>query len=127
MLGQVCAVAATEYGGAQVLLSAIAVGSDFSYVPSQKATVAVAAGLTFLTGCVNSLSTSWMEKMQKPFVVFHVAVVVACIITLAAVAPNKNSAHFVFLETQTNSGWSPSGLAFLFGFLSAAFTMTNYG
>ena len=124
---QIAAVAATEYGASQVLLSAVAVGSDFSFVPSQRSTIGVAAGLTVLTGAINSISTSWMEKLQKTFVVFHVTAVVACFITLLAVEKNKNSATFVFANVQSASGWDPKGFAFMFGFLSAAFTMTNYG
>ncbi|KIW74141.1 hypothetical protein Z517_12551 [Fonsecaea pedrosoi CBS 271.37] len=126
VLGQVAAVAATEFGASQVLLSAVAVGSDFTFEPSQRATVGVAAGLAVLTGVINSVSTTWMEKMQKTFVVFHVTAVVVCFITLLAVEKSKNSASFVFTNVQSQSGWNPTGFAFLFGFLSAAFTMTNY-
>ncbi|EXJ83963.1 hypothetical protein A1O3_04630 [Capronia epimyces CBS 606.96] len=126
VLGQVAAVAATEFGAAQVLLSAVAVGSDFTFEPSQRSTIGVAAGLTVLTGAINSISTYWMERIQKTFVVFHVTAVVACIITLLAVEKNKNSASFVFSTVSPQSGWHPTGFAFLFGFLSAAFTMTNY-
>jgi amino acid transporter len=110
-----------------VLLSAVAVGSDFSFEPSQRSTIGVAAGLTVLTGALNSITTAWMERIQKTFVVFHVTVVVTCIITLLAVEKNKNRASFVFANVQSASGWDPKGFAFLFGFLSAAFTMTNYG
>lgn len=124
---QVAAVAATEYGASQLLLSAVAVGSDFSYIPSVKQTIGVAAGMTVFTGVINSLSTKWMEKLTKTFVVFHITVVLVFFITILVVEKNKNSASYVFGSVMANSGWNPPGFAFQFGLLSAGFTMTNYG
>ncbi len=109
-----------------MLLSAVAAGSDFSFQPSQRSTIGVAAGLTVLTGALNSITTAWMERIQKTFVVFHVSVVVASIVTLLAVEKDKNKASFVFANVQSVSGWEPQGFAFLSGLLSAALTMTNY-
>jgi amino acid transporter len=39
---------------------------------------------------------------------------------------NKNDGHTVFVEVVNNTGWSNDGFAFLFGFLSVAWVMTDY-
>lgn len=83
------------------------------------------AALTVLTGLVNSLSTYWMEKMTKSYVIFHTLVIITCSIALLALA-DKHTAHYVFTNTYNISGWSPRGWSFLFGFLSVSWTMTDY-
>lgn len=89
------------------------------------------AGLTVVTGLVNSLSTFWMEKMTKSYVIFHVLVLVSCCIALLAMAQPSNgtpkhSATYVFTDIHNVSGWTPNGWSFMFGFLSVAWTMTDY-
>ncbi|KAI9749071.1 MAG: hypothetical protein M4579_007015 [Chaenotheca gracillima] len=126
LLGQVAGVASSEYGAAQLLLAAVSMGSDFTYSPTSNTTIGVMAALTVLTGLVNSLSTYWMEKMTQTYVIFHVLALVTCAIALLAKAENKNSASYVFTHVETESGWTPVGFSFLFGFLSVSWTMTDY-
>lgn len=104
-------------------------GTDFTYVPTTGQTVGVMAALTVLTGLVNSLSTYWMEKMTKTYVIFHVLVIVTCsigLLALGAGTENAHDAHYVFTDVQNVSGWTPAGWSFLFGFLSVSWTMTDY-
>ena len=68
LLGQIAGVASSEWGAAALLLAAVSIGSDFNYYPTTGQNVGVMAGLTVLTGIVNSLSTYWMEKMTKTYV-----------------------------------------------------------
>ncbi|TID23482.1 putative amino acid permease protein [Venturia nashicola] len=128
LLGQVAGVASSEYGSAQLLLAAVSMGTGGSYVPTTGATVGVMAALTFFCGLINSLSTYWMEKMTKGYVIFHVLVLVSCCIALLVKSPNKHNAHYVFAKVPnpTPSGWTPQGWSFLFGFLSVSWTMTDY-
>jgi hypothetical protein len=83
------------------------------------------AALTVLTGLVNSLSTYWMEKMTKSYVIFHTLVIITCSIALLALA-NKHTGKYVFTDIYNASGWTPQGWSFLFGFLSVSWTMTDY-
>ena len=101
-------------------------GSDFTYTPSTGTIVGVMAALTVLTGLVNSLSTYWMEKMTKTYVIFHVLVLISCAIALLVKATPKHDAHYVFTDVTSTSGWTPVGFSFLFGFLSVSWTMTDY-
>ncbi|EKD15768.1 uncharacterized protein L3040_003127 [Drepanopeziza brunnea f. sp. 'multigermtubi'] len=126
LLGQVAGVASSEYGAAQMLLAAVAMGSDFKYEITTNATVGVMAALIVFTGLVNSLSTWWMEKMTKTYVIFHVLVLVTCCIALLAKTENKHSAKYVFTHVDSTSGWTPVGFSYLFGFLSVSWVMTDY-
>ncbi|KAL8719965.1 MAG: hypothetical protein Q9225_003113 [Loekoesia sp. 1 TL-2023] len=63
----IAGLASSEYGAAQLLLAAASMGSDFTYLPTTGTIIGVMAGLTVLTGLVNSLSTYWMEKMTKTY------------------------------------------------------------
>jgi len=126
LLGQVAGVASSEYGAAQMLLAAVSMGQDFNYTITTNTTIGVMAALTVLTGLVNSMSTYWMEKMTKTYVIFHVLVLLSCSIALLAMTKPKHDAHYVFTNVEPASGWSPAGFSFLFGFLSVSWTMTDY-
>ncbi|KAL8659465.1 MAG: hypothetical protein Q9226_000424 [Calogaya cf. arnoldii] len=118
--------ASSEYGASQLLLAAVSMGSDFTYIPTRGTTVGVMAALTVLTGLANSLSTYWMEKMTKTYVIFHMAVLVSCGIALLAKCETRHEAKYVFTDIDAASGWTPVGFSWLFGFLSVSWTMTNY-
>jgi len=109
-----------------MLLAAVSMGQDFQYTITTNTTIGVMAALTVLTGVVNSLSTYWMEKMTKTYVIFHVLVLVSCSIALLVMTKPKHDAHYVFTDVESASGWSPVGFSFLFGFLSVSWTMTDY-
>lgn len=125
LLGQVAGVASSEWGASALLLAAVSIGSDFTYEPTYGQTVGVMAGLTVVTGLINSLSTYWMEKVTKGYVIFHTLVIITCSIALLALA-NKHTGHYVFTNVHNVSGWTPQGWSFLFGFLSVSWTMTDY-
>ncbi|KAI4256466.1 MAG: hypothetical protein LQ352_002072 [Teloschistes flavicans] len=122
----IAGLASSEYGAAQLLLAAASMGSDFTYLPTTGTIIGVMAGLTVLTGLVNSLSTYWMEKMTKTYVIFHILILVTCSIALLAKCDNRHNAKYVFTDVDSTSGWSPVGFAWLFGFLSVSWTMTDY-
>ena len=137
LLGQVAGVASSEYGSAQLLLAAASMNSGsyqtpdgiaYNYSPSDRQTVGVMAALTIFTGLVNSLSTYWMEKVTKTYVIFHVLVIVSCAIALLANTPKqyRHDADYAFTDVKSESGWTPIGWSWLFGFLSVSWTMTDY-
>lgn len=119
-IGQIAGVASTEFGAAQLLLAAVSMASNFNYLPTNDQTVGVMAALTIFHAAVNSLNTSWLEKITKTYVIFHVAVLVACCITLLVMTPDKHDNTYVWATINADAGWTPSGFSFLFGFLSAS-------
>lgn len=130
LLGQVAGIASAEWGAAALLLAAVSIGSDFAYLPSVGHTVGVMAILTIVTGLVNSLSTYWMAKMARFYVIFHVLVLVTCTVSLLVMAQPENgnpkhTARYVFTNVENQSGWSPPGWSFLFGFLSVSWAMSK--
>ncbi|KAL8806853.1 MAG: hypothetical protein Q9182_001113 [Xanthomendoza sp. 2 TL-2023] len=104
---EIAGAASSEYGAASLLLAAVSMGSDFTYFPTTGAVIGVMAALTVLTGMVNSLSTYWMEKLTKSYVVFHVAILVTCCIALLAKCENRHDAKYVFTNVNSTSGWTP--------------------
>ncbi|KAL1614840.1 polyamine transporter tpo5 [Neofusicoccum ribis] len=126
LLGQVAGVASSEYGSAQLLLAAVSMATDFKWAASTGATVGVMAALTVICGLLNSLSTYWMEKMTKTYVIFHICILVSCCIALLAKTEPKHEADYVFTHVESTTGWTPIGWSYLFGFLSVSWTMTDY-
>ncbi|KAL8873614.1 MAG: hypothetical protein Q9174_000939 [Haloplaca sp. 1 TL-2023] len=122
----IAGLASSEYGAAQLLLAAVSMGSNFKYLPTTGTIIGVMAGLSLVTGVVNSLSTYWMEKVTKSYVIFHIFVLVTCGIALLAKSEKNHNATYVFTDVDSTSGWSPAGFAWLFGFLSVSWTMTDY-
>lgn len=109
-----------------MLLAAVSIGSDFTYSPTQGHIIGVMAALSIMHALVNCLNTAWLSKIASTYAVIHIAVLFSCCVTLLVMQKNKNSTEFVFREVQPDSGWTPSGFSFLFGFLSVAWTMTDY-
>ena len=131
LLGQIAGLASAEWGAAVLLLAAISIASDFTYMPSINQTGATMVGMVVMSGLANSLSTYWLEKMTRTYVVFHVLVLVSCAIALLIMAQPekgtpKHTAKYVFTNVENQSGWQPIGWSFLFGFLSVSWTMSGY-
>jgi len=126
LIGQICGSASSVYGASQMLLAAVSIGSDFVYVPSQGHIIGVMAALSVLHSAVNSMSTAWLNHFAKTYAVFHIVVLVAACVSLLVMQKDKHSAEYVFTHVEAASGWTPPGFSFLFGFLSVAWTMTEY-
>ncbi|KAL6712923.1 polyamine transporter tpo5 [Lecanora helva] len=127
LLGQVAGAASTEYGCAQLLLAAVSMNGDFTgYIPTNRQTVGVMAAFTLLHAALNSLNTAALEKITKTYVIFHVAILLSCCVTLLALCDYKHSSSYTWTTVENNSGWTPTGWSFMFGFLGASWTMTDY-
>ena len=109
-----------------MLLAAVSIGSDFTYFPTQGHIIGVMAALTIFHAIINSAPTAWLNHLAKTYAVFHIGVLVAACIALLVMQKDKHSAEYVFTNVEPLSGWSPPGFSFLFGFLSAAWTLTDY-
>lgn len=118
LIGQICGSASSEYGASQMLLAAVSIGSDFTYYPTQGHIIAVMAGLSIFHAMINSMSTAWLNHFAKTYAVFHIAVLLACCITLLVMQKDKHTASYAFTNVEPTSGWTPPGFSFLFGFLS---------
>lgn len=124
--GQLACAASSEWGGAQMVLSAASMGSDFSYIPTDRHTVGTVSAILVFHGVINCLPTKYVERLSKLYVFLHYAALLAGAITLLAVTEPKHDASYVFTHVEPTSGWSPTGWSFMFGFLAASWTLTNY-
>ncbi len=50
----------------------------------------------------------------------------AITVALLVLTPNKHSASYVFGTVTDGSGWNSKGFSFFIGYLSVAWTMTDY-
>lgn len=126
LLGQVAGVASSDFGAAQMLLAAVSMGSDFSYVPTNYHAVGVMAAVLVFHGFVNSFPTKYLEKLTSTYVIFHFGCLISGAIALLAKTFPKHEASYVFGNVESYSGWSPLGFSFMFGCLSVSWTMTDY-
>ncbi|OAA68167.1 amino acid permease [Niveomyces insectorum RCEF 264] len=126
LIGQICGSASSAYGAAQMLLAAVSIGTDFTYYPTQGHVIAVMAGLSLVHASLNSLTTNWLNRFANTYAVIHISVLLAACIALLVMQKDKHSAHYAFTNVEPDSGWTPPGFSFLFGFLSVAWTMTDY-
>ncbi|KAK5724369.1 polyamine transporter tpo5 [Elasticomyces elasticus] len=131
--GQTAGVASVAYGTAQMLLAAVSMGSaydletqTFAYTPIAAHVVAVSIGLLLLMGIVCSLPTKWLSQFIKWFAPTNILATIAICIALLVTTKDKRSASDVFGHVTDGSGWNSKGFSFLLGFLSVAWTMTDY-
>lgn len=108
-----------------MLLSAVSIGTNFAYQPTQGHVVGVMTGLCIIHATINSLSTTWLNRLTKGYAVFHIGTLLAACVALLVLQKDKHDATYVFTNFSPTSGWSPPGFSFLFGCLSPAWIMTN--
>lgn len=126
LLGQIAGVASSDYGAAQIILAAGQVGTDFNYTPTTGHIVGVMAGILVVQGMISCMPTRYIEKFTKFYVIFHFSALIAGAVALLAKTKPKFDASYVFTHVEPHNNWSPKGFSFLFGFLSVAWTMTDY-
>lgn len=67
-----------------------------------------------------------LNRIVVWFAPINVLASVAISIALLVLTPEKQSARWVFTHFTDGSGWGNKGFSFLLGFLSVAWTMTDY-
>ena len=77
-------------------------------------------------GIICSLTSRALHKIIIWFAPINVLASVGICIALLYLTPHKQSASWVFTHVTDGSGWGSRGFSFLLGFLSVAWTMTDY-
>lgn len=108
-----------------MLLAAISITTNFSYIPTVGHTVAVMAALTVVHACINTLPTRWLTRLTNGYVVFHMSILVGACVCLLVQTKDKHTVRYAFTDFQPSSGWNPPGVGFLFGCLTPAWIMTS--
>ncbi|ETS82118.1 Amino-acid permease 2 [Pestalotiopsis fici W106-1] len=132
LIGQIAGSASSEYGAAQMLLAAVSLGSydgeTYHYTVEPAHIIGTMVALVIFHACINTLSTAWLNNLAKTYAVFHIAVLFSACVALLVMQKDKHDAKYAFtyIDPEPLSGWTPPGFSFLFGFLSVAWTMTDY-
>ncbi|GME40480.1 Amino acid/polyamine transporter I [Neofusicoccum parvum] len=131
-LGQAAGVASLAYTISQMIFAAAVMNSpqledgSSAFTPSALQTVLLAILILCLFGTICSLTTKALHKIVLWFAPINILASVSICIALLVLTPNKRSAEWVFTEVTDGSGWGSKGFSFLLGFLSVAWTMTDY-
>lgn len=115
-----------NFGGAQLILSAITLWNE-DFVPNSWQTVLTFWAVMLVCFLVNAFGSRYLDFINKLCIYWTAASVLTILITLLVMAPSRRSGEFVFAHYDASaSGW-PSGWAFFVGLLQAAYTLTGYG
>ncbi|CCX31787.1 Similar to Uncharacterized amino-acid permease C15C4.04c; acc. no. O60113 [Pyronema omphalodes CBS 100304] len=130
-VGQAAGVSALAYTVSQMLLAAISMnsrleGDRYQFSPTAGQTVVLALALLVLMGAICSLTTKSLHRIVCWFAPINVVASIGICITLLVLTPNKHHPLWVFTHFTDGSGWGSKTFSFLLGFLSVAWTMTDY-
>ncbi|KAF2993128.1 hypothetical protein E8E13_000325 [Curvularia kusanoi] len=129
-LGQAAGVASLAYTISQMILATAVMhtfdGGEATYTPNAQQTVLLAILVLCLFGTICSFPTEWLHRIILWFAPINIIASICICIALLVLTPNKQSASWVFLTVTDGSGWGSKGFSFLLGFLSVAWTMTDY-
>ncbi|KAH0548484.1 hypothetical protein GP486_007938 [Trichoglossum hirsutum] len=130
-LGQTAGVSSVAYTVSQMVLACGSMNSRFDgqsylYSPTALQTVLLSIALLATMGVICSLTTKSLHKIILWFAPINILASISICIALLILTPNKQSAKWVFTEVTDGSGWGSRGFSFLLGFLSVAWTMTDY-
>ncbi|KAE8148187.1 amino acid/polyamine transporter I [Aspergillus avenaceus] len=131
LLGQTAGVSSVVYTVSQMLLAAVSMNSGmvdgrYSYSPTAFETVLLSIFLLCALGVICSLTTKTLHRIVLWFAPINItATFVICYILLVN-TPEKQPASWVFTHFTDGSGWGSKFFSFLLGFISVAWTMTDY-
>ncbi|KAJ8494386.1 hypothetical protein ONZ45_g13253 [Pleurotus djamor] len=125
--GQVTLVCGIDFTCAQMIASAITVGSDGAVVLSSGATYGILLAILFSHGIVCSAATRILARLNLFYVLINVGTTIAAIIALLVVSgDNKVSTKDAFTLFENNTGWRNNGWAFILAFAAPMWTLTGY-
>ncbi|CAO3679257.1 unnamed protein product [Umbelopsis ramanniana] len=126
IIGNMALVASIDYTLSTMVVAEVAIATDFAYTPTFAHTYGIYAAILFLHGMMGSLPTRWLARVNKVYVYFNMASTVVVIVCLFVMAPQKNSAEWVFTHFDADTvGW-PAGMAFMLGLIDVMWTLTGY-
>ncbi|KAL1967561.1 hypothetical protein VTN77DRAFT_3076 [Rasamsonia byssochlamydoides] len=131
LLGQTAGVSSVAYTVSQMLLACVSMNStyqdgQYSYSPTALETVLVSIGLLCVMGVICSLTTKSLHRIVLWFAPINILASIGICAAILILTPEKQSAKWVFTNVTDGSGWGSKAFSFLLGFLSVAWTMTDY-
>lgn len=126
ILGQIAAVASPEFALSQMIWSAYSISQDGQHSASKLELVGVFGALLLIHGLMNSIATKAIAKLTRFFILFNFGATFTIIIALLLSGPPKQTLEYVFTKIVNQTGWSSTPLAFMMGFLSTEWTLSDY-
>ncbi|CAI7579456.1 unnamed protein product [Penicillium glandicola] len=131
LLGQTAGVSSVAYTVSQMLLACVSMNSDlvdgqYSYAPTALETVLVSIAILCILGVICSLTTKSLHRIIIWFAPINIGATICICIALLTLTPNLQPASWVFGNFTDGSGWGSKVFSFFLGFLSVAWTMTDY-
>ncbi|RDW86801.1 amino acid permease [Aspergillus mulundensis] len=131
LLGQTAGVSSVAYTVSQMLLAAASMDSrlvdgGYSYTPTAWDTVRLSIALLIFLGVICSMTTKSLHRIFVWFAPINIAATFTICFVLLYNTPNKQPASWVFTHVTDGSGWGSKLFSFLLGFISVAWTMTDY-
>lgn len=128
LLGQVGITAGVEYTVVMYLQQVISIGRGEFYQFTQAQQFGLYCAFVALHGVANAISVKLLGALSIVSVYWHVLGTLGVVIGLLAIAPEHQSAKFVFATFQANPGTGVhnSFYLFLLGLLMSQWAMTGY-
>ncbi|KAL4921868.1 amino acid/polyamine transporter I [Aspergillus aurantiobrunneus] len=131
LLGQTAGVSSVAYTISQMLLAAASMNSKlmdggYSYAPTAWDTVRLSIALLLFLGIISSMTTKSLHRIFIWFAPINITATIVICLVLLYNTPDKQPASWVFTHVTDGSGWGSKLFSFLLGFISVAWTMTDY-
>ncbi|KZT30060.1 amino acid transporter [Neolentinus lepideus HHB14362 ss-1] len=127
--GQVTLVCSIDFTCAQMITTAIAVGSDGAVTLGAGPTYGILWAILISHGIVCSAATNILARLNLAYVLINVGTTIAAITALLVCSGNKGtrvSTKDAFTMFENNTGWANSGWAFMLAFTAPMWTLTGY-
>ncbi|KAF7121602.1 hypothetical protein CNMCM5793_009072 [Aspergillus hiratsukae] len=121
LLGQTAGVSSVAYTVSQMLLACASMNSE-----TAMQTVALSIVILCVLGVICSLTTKTLHRIVFWFAPINISATICICFMLLYLTPDKQSARWVFTHFTDGSGWGSKLFSFLLGFISVAWTMTDY-
>ncbi|TFK34019.1 amino acid transporter [Crucibulum laeve] len=125
--GQIALVCSIDFTCAQMITTAISVGSDGSINLGPGPTFGILLLILLSHAIVCSSASQFLARLALIYGVVNVSTTLAAVIgLLVASGENRVSAKDAFTLLENNTGWKNDGWAFLLAFTSPMWTLTGY-
>ncbi|KAI0737826.1 amino acid transporter [Daedaleopsis nitida] len=125
--GQVALVCSIDFTCAQMITTALSVGSDGAIVLGAGPTYGILLAILFTHGIVCSAATWVIARLNIFYVLVNVGTTIAAIVLLLTRSGDRRvSTSTAFTMYENNTGWSNNAWAFLLAFTAPMWTLTGY-
>ncbi|TBU21825.1 amino acid transporter [Dichomitus squalens] len=125
--GQVTLVCSIDYTVAQMITTAVAVGTDGSVILGAGPTYGILLAILAIHGFICSSATRILARLNLVYGFLTMAATIGAIIALLICSgDNKVSTETAFRLFENNTGWKNNGWAFLLSFAAPMWSLTGY-